>query len=101
MRDGAFPIRCLTSDKDRENEYPSHFELPLLQYLPENPLCTLSSSTCWSRFLEQAPPIYNNLIIFNVTEAAHGQQLTHVMAKVWGMHSSTASLQDKREEEHA
>ena len=101
MRDGLFPIPCLTSDKDRENEDPSHFELPLLQYLPENPLCMLSSSTCWSRFLEQAPPIYKYLIIFNASVPAYKQKLTHIMANLLGMHSSTASLQDKTEEKHA
>lgn len=57
MRDGHFPVPCLASEDARESDFPSHFELPVLQYLPEAPLGKLSSSTHWSRFLEQAPPI--------------------------------------------
>lgn len=56
MRDGHFPFPCLAS-APRENELPNHFELALLEYRPETPLCRLSSLTCWSRFLEHAPPI--------------------------------------------
>lgn len=57
MRDGHFPFPCLISIAAREIEVPNHFELPLLQYLTETPLCPLSSLTCWPRFLEQAPPM--------------------------------------------
>lgn len=56
MRDGYFPFLCLAS-APLENDVPNHFELALLEYRPETPLCILSSLTCWSRFLEHAPPI--------------------------------------------
>lgn len=51
------PLPGTQSTTGRENEVPSHFELPLLQYLPETPLRKPSSLTGWSLFLEQIPPI--------------------------------------------
>ena len=45
----------------RENEAPSHFLLGILEYRLETALHTPSSMTCWSLFLEQIPPINNDL----------------------------------------
>lgn len=57
MREGHCPLPCKISKAGREIEVPNHLELPILQYFPETPLCRLSSLTCGSLFLEQAPPI--------------------------------------------
>lgn len=57
MRDGGMVFPCLLSTDAREKEVPSHFELPLLEYLRETPPRTMSSLVCWSLFLEQAPPM--------------------------------------------
>lgn len=57
MRDGQIVFPSLLSTDAREKEVPSHFELPLLEYLLQTPPCAISSLVCGSRFLEQAPPI--------------------------------------------
>ena len=57
IRDGQLSLPNWQSITGREKEVLNHFELPLLPYLPETCICTPSSSTCWSLFLEQTPPI--------------------------------------------
>ncbi|KAF5757759.1 hypothetical protein HanXRQr2_Chr17g0830471 [Helianthus annuus] len=57
MRDGHNASPSLLSTLARENDVPSHFELPLFEYLLVITLCAFSSSDCGSRFLEQAPPM--------------------------------------------
>lgn len=66
IRDGQIKFPSLLSTDARENEVPSHFELPLLEYFLETTTLTFSSVVCWSLFREQAPPM--EIEIFKATK---------------------------------
>lgn len=79
IRDGHFPSACLVLPAGRENEVANHFELPLFEYRPETALCTTSSSSCWSVFLEQAPPMmeqmFSSTILYKIAALSHQRSI--------------------------